>query len=54
MPVGAPHFYPAWNAGLSGGRCGRRSFRMRPGVLDSRIAERIERTEMRNIGPPIP
>jgi len=27
---------------------------MRPGVLDSRIAERIERTEMRNIGPPIP
>jgi len=27
---------------------------MRPGVLDSRIAERIERTEMRNIGPSIP
>ncbi len=54
MPVLPSHLYPAGDAGLRGGNLWETLLPGASGVLDSRIAAPIERTEMRNARRPIP
>ena len=54
VPVLPSHLYPAGDAGLRGGNLWETLLPGASGVLDSRIAAPIERTEMRNARRPIP